>query len=63
MWAQTLSRPESSAEAMMPERTALEVVAWRLNLFGLGTGMFQSPNNSAIVGAVPQNRLGIDQNI
>lgn len=34
-------------------------VAWRLSLFGLGTGMFQSPNNSAIMGAVPKNRLGI----
>ncbi len=34
-------------------------VAWRLSLFGLGTGMFQSSNNSAIMGAVPKNRLGI----
>lgn len=34
-------------------------IAWRLSLFGLGTGMFQSPNNSAIMGAVPKNRLGI----
>jgi drug resistance transporter, EmrB/QacA subfamily len=34
-------------------------VAWRLSLFGLGTGMFQSPNNSAIMGAVPKIRLGI----
>lgn len=34
-------------------------VAWRLSLFGLGTGMFQSPNNSAIMGAVPKKRLGI----
>lgn len=34
-------------------------VAWRLSLFGLGTGMFQSPNNSAVMGAVPKTRLGI----
>lgn len=34
-------------------------VAWRLSLFGLGTGMFQSPNNSAIMGAVQKKRLGI----
>lgn len=34
-------------------------MAWRLSLFGLGTGMFQSPNNSAIMGAVPRRFLGI----
>jgi EmrB/QacA subfamily drug resistance transporter len=34
-------------------------IVWRLSLFGLGTGMFQSPNNSAIMGAVPKIRLGI----
>ena len=34
-------------------------VVWRLSLFGLGTGMFQPPNNSAIMGAVPKIRLGI----
>ena len=34
-------------------------VTWRLSLFGLGTGMFQSPTNSAIMGAVAKNRLGI----
>jgi EmrB/QacA subfamily drug resistance transporter len=27
--------------------------------YGLGVGMFQSPNNSAIMGAAPPNRLGI----
>ncbi|MDQ0287188.1 EmrB/QacA subfamily drug resistance transporter [Desulfofundulus luciae] len=34
-------------------------VAWRLSMFGLGTGLFQSPNNSAVMGAVPKFRLGI----
>lgn len=34
-------------------------IAWRLSLFGLGTGMFQAPNNSAIMGSVPKRRLGI----
>ncbi len=34
-------------------------VAWRLSVFGLGTGIFQSPNNSAVMGAVPKFRLGI----
>lgn len=41
--------PHSSAAA----------VAWRLSLFGLGTGLFQSPNNSAIMGAAPRHRLGV----
>ena len=34
-------------------------VAWRLAIVGIGTGMFQSPNNSAIMGSVPPSRLGI----
>jgi MFS family permease len=31
----------------------------RMMPFGIGLGIFQSPNNSAIMGAVPRNRLGI----
>ncbi|MBE0522779.1 MAG: MFS transporter [Methanosarcinales archaeon] len=31
----------------------------RLALVGLGMGLFQSPNNSIVMGAVPKNRLGI----
>ncbi|MDZ7958330.1 MAG: hypothetical protein RMY34_10580 [Aulosira sp. DedQUE10] len=27
--------------------------------YGLGVGMFQSPNNSAIMGAAPKGKLGI----
>ena len=34
-------------------------VAWRLALFGLGTGIFQSPNTSAVMGSVPKANLGI----
>jgi EmrB/QacA subfamily drug resistance transporter len=34
-------------------------VIWRLSLFGMGTGMFQSPVTSAVMGSVPQIRLGI----
>jgi EmrB/QacA subfamily drug resistance transporter len=33
-------------------------VAWRLGLFGLGTGMFQSPNNSTVMGNAPKPYLG-----
>lgn len=31
----------------------------RVALLGIGVGMFQSPNNSAILGSVPPERLGI----
>lgn len=31
----------------------------RIAPFGVGLGMFQSPNNSAVLGKVPQTRLGI----
>ncbi|MSP13511.1 MAG: DHA2 family efflux MFS transporter permease subunit [Chloroflexi bacterium] len=34
-------------------------VVLRLALVGLGNGIFQSPNNSAIMGSVPRQRLGI----
>lgn len=34
------------------------MVAFHLALFGLGSGMFQSPNNASIMGAVPKSRLG-----
>jgi len=33
-------------------------VVWRLALFGLGTGIFQSPNNSAVMGSAPRVHLG-----
>ena len=34
-------------------------VVWRLAIVGLGVGMFQSPNNSAVMGSVPPWHLGI----
>jgi len=33
-------------------------VVWRLALFGLGTGIFQSPNNSAVMGSAPRVHFG-----
>jgi EmrB/QacA subfamily drug resistance transporter len=33
-------------------------VVLRLVLFGVGSGLFQSPNNSSILGAAPRDRLG-----
>lgn len=32
---------------------------WKLALFGLGTGLFQSPNNSAVMGSAPREHLGV----
>jgi EmrB/QacA subfamily drug resistance transporter len=34
-------------------------IVWRLGVIGLGQGLFQSPNNSALMGAAPRNRQGI----
>jgi EmrB/QacA subfamily drug resistance transporter len=34
------------------------IVALHLALFGIGGGLFQSPNNSSIMGAVPKSKLG-----
>ena len=41
-----------------PSAGALDV-ALRLTLFGIGTGVFQSPNTSAAMGAVQRPRLGV----
>lgn len=42
---------------------SLETTAWQYILLffpiGLGMGIFQSPNNSAIMGSAPQERLGV----
>jgi len=37
----------------------LATVVLRLALCGLGMGLFQAPNNSAVMGALPRERLGI----
>lgn len=39
--------------------TNLTAVVVGMAFFGLGAGLFQAPNNSAIMGSVPKNRLGI----
>lgn len=38
--------------------SAIDII-WRLALVGAGAGIFQSPNNSAIMGSVPPRRLGL----
>jgi MFS family permease len=43
----------------MPAGAVPGDVAWRLALFGLGTGLFQSPNNSSVMGSAPKPHLGV----
>jgi len=38
-------------------------VMWRLALFGFGTAIFQSPNNSAVMGSAPRTYLGVASGI
>ena len=47
----------------LQESAAAFDVVWRLAITGLGMGMFQSPNNSAIMGSVPPWHLGIASGI
>ncbi len=39
--------------------TSIFDLIWRLVITGVGIGLFQSPNNSAVMGAVPPERRGI----
>ncbi len=45
--------------AFLNEHTPVTGIVWRFMLLGCAMGMFMSPNNSAIMGAVPPTRLGI----
>ena len=47
-----------SISTLSTDTSALGVIV-RLLPLGLGMGIFQSPNNSAIMGSVPRERLGI----
>ncbi len=47
------------AMAVLPASAHAWHVGWRLALFGLGAGIFQSPNNSAVMGSAPVQHLGI----
>jgi len=44
-------------------QTSLPGIALRLAVVGLGTGIFISPNTSALMGAAPRNRQGIASGI
>ena len=45
--------------ALLDERTSTWGVIWPQLIAALGQGMFQSPNNSAIMGAAPADRKGV----
>jgi len=47
------------AMAFLPLNPPSWEIGWRLALFGIGTGIFQSPNNSAVMGSAPRPYLGI----
>lgn len=46
------------ALALLPQRPQLVDVAWRMAVCGLGFGIFQSPNNRALIGSAPRHRSG-----
>lgn len=45
--------------ATLPSHATQIDIMWRMALFGIGTGIFQSPNNSAVMGSAPRPYLGI----
>lgn len=46
------------AVALLPEGPSFWNVAWRMSLTGAGFALFQSPNNRALMSAVPRERSG-----
>lgn len=44
--------------AYTPAHAAILDIAWRMALCGMGFGLFQAPNNRAIMGYAPRPRLG-----
>lgn len=43
----------------LDESSGVFNVIWQLVILGIGIGIFQSPNNSAVMGSVPRMHLGI----
>ncbi len=52
-----------STMIFLPATASKLQIGWRLVFFGLGTGIFQSPNNSAVMGSAPRSHLGIASGI
>ncbi|MBV9062376.1 MAG: MFS transporter, partial [Alphaproteobacteria bacterium] len=46
------------ALALVPAHAAVEDIVWRMALAGIGFGLFQSPNNRAILTSAPRERSG-----
>ncbi|HLI19561.1 MAG TPA: MFS transporter, partial [Stellaceae bacterium] len=44
--------------SLLPAHAAVADIAWRMAVCGCGFGLFQSPNNRAIVAAAPRERSG-----
>jgi DHA2 family multidrug resistance protein-like MFS transporter len=44
--------------AMLPASPSATDIAWRMAVCGLGFGLFQSPNNRAIINSAPRERSG-----
>ncbi|HZC17862.1 MAG TPA: MFS transporter [Caulobacteraceae bacterium] len=44
--------------ALMPAHAAITDIAWRMAVCGIGFGIFQSPNNRAMMSAAPRRRAG-----
>lgn len=44
--------------ALLPPHAALADIGWRMAVCGFGFGLFQSPNNRAMIGAAPLVRSG-----
>ena len=44
--------------ALLPEHPSDGEIVWRMALCGCGFGLFQTPNNSIIIGSAPESRSG-----
>jgi MFS transporter, DHA2 family, multidrug resistance protein len=44
--------------ALLPSNPGIADIAWRMAICGAGFGLFQSPNNRAIIGSAPRERSG-----
>lgn len=44
--------------AWLPAHPSIVDIAWRMVLAGVGFGLFQSPNNRAMIGSAPRERSG-----
>ena len=44
--------------AVLPAHPGVVDVVWRMAICGIGFGLFQSPNNRAMIGAAPKSRSG-----